>query len=126
MKAAMKRFIDKIAPAFDEALIYPVALAGTLCSPIVAAASLGEDVILRWPTLGDMAIALVITMSVLFIVMLTELRGTSDQKRIPRVRALRYFFAFFGAMAWRQVVPALVTLLLRGIEALGHLLGIGS
>ncbi len=93
--------LSKLKPAFQELWIYPVALAGVFCAPVLAAATTNEPVHIVFDV-GAFAIALVVTA---IFVIATELRGTKEQKKTPRIRLLRYALAFMAGVLWRMLVP---------------------
>jgi hypothetical protein len=103
-----------LAPAWDELLVYPCAVLGVILSPIVFAAAGGEIPKFRvhW---WDAATSLVITVAVLAAL---ELRGTPEGKRKADARWRRYTLAFFAGLGWRQVVPAIINLIVGMFTAL--------
>jgi hypothetical protein len=109
-----RRLLAALAPAWDEIAVYPCALVGVLLSPIVVAAAADQAVRLRVRWL-DFAVSLVLTVAVLAAF---ELKGTPEGKRGKAARWRRYTFAFFGGLAWRQVVPAVVNLVVGLFSAL--------
>lgn len=113
----MKTLWDYLRPAWDEMFVYPCAFLGVVLSPIVVTAATGEIPAMRahW---WDLATSLVITVAVLTAF---EIRGTPEGKRKPDARWRRYSFAFFGGLAWRQVVPAVVHAIVGLFSALGNL-----
>jgi len=117
IRSSVTAFLAWVRPAWDELGVYPCALAGVICSPILAAATAQEV-----PKIGihvaDFFISLVLTAIVLIV---SELHGSAADKKIPRVRTRRYAMAFLGGIAWRQVVPAaagVMTGLANGISQL--------
>ncbi len=120
MKKLRDRIWAIIKPAFDEAWVYPCAMAGVILSPIVVTAATGEYPKFRvhW---WDWGVALVITVIVL---MLLEMKGDAEGKRTTVARWRRYGFGFLGGLAWRQVVPAVIRVVVGAFEALAKLIGL--
>lgn len=104
----IKKKIPDLRPAFDEVAVYPFAVLGVLCAPVVAQASANRPVHLQldWAAL---IIALVITAA---LVIASELRGTREQKREGRIRLSRYAFAFLLGLFWRLAIPLIKRLVL--------------
>ena len=90
-----------LRPAFEEVWIYPFAVLGVFCAPILAAATEGKvpKLVFDWTAF---VVALVITA---VMVVISEMRGTKEQKKVNRIRLSRYAFAFLLGLFWRLVVP---------------------
>ena len=92
-----------LKPAFEEVWVYPFAVIGVLCAPIIAAATVNKPVRFEFDWTAFI-VALVITAA---LVITSELRGTKEQKRVGQVRLSRYAMAFLLGLFWRLVVPLL-------------------
>jgi ABC-type molybdate transport system permease subunit len=90
-----------LRPAFEEIWVYPFAVLGVFCAPILAAATEGKKASFTFDW-AAFVIALVITA---VMVVISEMRGTKEQKRVSRIRLSRYAFAFLLGIFWRLVVP---------------------
>jgi len=95
--------------AFEEVWVYPFAVIGVFCAPILSAATEGiaPKLVFDWTAF---VIALVITAA---MVVISEMRGTREQKRVSRIRLSRYAFSFLLGLFWRLVVPLIQQTLLN-------------
>lgn len=86
----LKKAIEWARPAFDEMLVYAVALLGLVVGPVLTVDDAGNWQPV-WPTMREFAVAVIIAGAVIGI---SELSGTKDEKEVPKVRIRRYVFAF--------------------------------
>lgn len=98
---ACKEKKSRLGPAFEEIGIYPFAVLGVVLAPVLAAATEGKTPKLSFDWTA-FVIALVITA---VMVVISEMRGTKEQKQVSRIRLSRYAFAFLLGIFWRLVVP---------------------
>jgi len=105
VKKEVKQFredlTERLRPAFTEVLVYPFALLGILSAPFLATAMTHTHFQFRFHW-GTLVVALVIT--AVFVV-ITELRGTTEQKKKGSIRISRYALAYLLGVFWRMVVP---------------------
>jgi uncharacterized membrane protein len=99
----------QLRDAFSEIWVYPFAVIGVLCAPVLSSATTGQALVfsLDW---AAFVIALVITA---VMVIVEELRGTKEQKRVTRIRLSRYATAFLLGIFWRLTVSLVEQLISR-------------
>lgn len=106
------RIHTHLKSSFEELWIYPFAVLGVLCAPILSSVSIGDkpQFVFDW---AAFVIALVITA---VIVIISEMRGTKEEKRTSKVRLSRYAFAFLLGVFWRLVVPMVESLITSSLS----------